>query len=678
MKPQTILSLLVGMGLLLTLAPAGASRGAAATTAYTFGAPELVLTRPHAIGIAGWQPDDQLRLTLNIGPQSQAVYFTPATGELTSVGEHAAWGKSFLEAQWSPDGRFRATILTPGSQAGAPLLSSHLQLFDALTGQQRRWDGAPRFVTDLAWAPNSQWLAVLAVTEITAEGAERAQLFLVDALTGEASLAREELFGGGMWGQQLAWSPDGRQLAVACPTAEEGRVCLLPVSVSTEPPALTPAFTGAEPTPEPSTLPPLRATAPYTPPTEITLSVYQLTLGGVRRSPYTLCEPGSTAWGCTVFCDENDFPCVRTTTLPYPYATNPITLPIESDYLLDVVPLEMGTYYHATALIAQAVAARSYAYRAIYDGRAINNSTAFQAFIPYKFESLPPARFPDNPTAPCAATNLNARQRLVCDAVAPGYYIAYDLAPEDYVPAFAEFSADAWLRTVNGGRVYLRGVEDPISSGCDANNYGHQRGMSQEGASRWARGNRCSYAGAGDEPWSVRWDDARQILTHYYTGVQLRDSSGTRLTPDYRWAPLEVDWRSGSVNPPLLQPEETRALTFTLQNTGVFTWTGNVSLAYYGWEDENGVPVITATTSVTLLETVAPGASLRVGLPLTAPPQTEASRHYRLRFDMLLHEEGRTVGFSIREPERPWPVYTADITVMQLPHKVYLPLVQRN
>ncbi|HRT31559.1 MAG TPA: hypothetical protein P5211_03995, partial [Anaerolineae bacterium] len=163
MKPQTILSLLVGMGLLITLAPASASWGAAATTTYTFGAPELALTRPHAIGIAGWLPDGRLRLTLNTGLQSQAAYFTPATRELTSAGERTAWGKSFLEAQGSPNGRLRAAILTPGSQAGAPLLSSHLQLFDALTGQQRRWEGAPRFVTDLAWAPNSRWLAVLAV-----------------------------------------------------------------------------------------------------------------------------------------------------------------------------------------------------------------------------------------------------------------------------------------------------------------------------------------------------------------------------------------------------------------------------------------------------------------------------------------------------------------------------------
>ncbi len=663
----------------------------------SLGTPQVVVTRPYAIGIAGWTTGGQLLLTLHQGGQPPIAYLSPTDGALTVLADMAreaalqaarapspapanaiaSANAPLLEAQWSPNGRIRAAILAPGAQAGAPIQVTRLQLFDTVTGRETIWDDAPRFVTDIAWAPNSRWLAVLGVTEVTDEGAERAQLYLLDADEGETRLAREEFFGGGMWGQQLAWSPDGMRLAVGCPTEEEGRVCILPVNQSAGFPAARPVSISSEPVVAPME-PAHRATiTPYIPPVDITLQVYQLTLGGARRLPYTLCEPGSTAWGCTVFCNEVDFPCVRTMTMPYPYTTNPITIPIESDYLLDVVPLEMGTYYHATALVAQAAAARSYAYRAIYDGRVINNSTAFQAFIPYKFESLPTASFPDSPETPCASGNLNSRQRIICDAVAPGYYVAYGSTLEEFVPAFAEFSADAWLRTVNGGRVYLRGIEDPISSGCDANNYGHQRGMSQEGASRWARGNRCSYAGTGDEPWSVRWDDARQILTHYYTGIQLRNSAGAQLTPDYRWTPLEIDWRSNGVNPPLLQPGETRTITFTVQNTGIYTWTGQVSLAHHGWEDESGTPVITATTSVSIPQTVAPGESIRVGIPLTSPSQSEALRRYHMRFDMLLHEEGGPVGFSLREPERPWPIYEVKITVMILPNKMFLPLSLR-
>jgi len=673
---------LVFLGLTLTLAFGfDASRGAplSAMPAYAFGTPQVVLTRPQAIGVAGWLSDQHLRLVLYGTDAPQTALFDAQTGRLTPTNDRwtrqrttDAVATQRLDAQWSPNGRLRAAILTPGARAGAPLPVTQLQILDAATGQTRTWEDAPRFVTDLAWAPDGRWLAVLAVTEITADGAERAQLFLVDAITAAAYLAREESFGGGTWGEQLAWSPDGRWLAAACPTEEIGRLCLLPVA---EAPLSSAPW---RPTQSESPFPPPRRAqaAAYTPPTNITLEVYVLTLGGARRQPYTLCGPGSTAWGCTVFCDETGYPCAGTYLLPYPYATNPITIPIESDYLLDVVPLEMGPYYHQTALIAQAAAARSYAYSNLYEGRTINNSTAFQAFIPYKFESLPPAQFPDTPNDPCASSNLNDRQRIVCNAVAPGYYIAYDLAPDNYVPAFAEFSADAWLRTVDGSRPYLRGVADPISSGCDANDYGHQRGMSQEGASRWARGNRCSYAGRGDDPWSVRWEDARQILTHYYTGIQLRDSAGARLTPDYRWVPLEIDWGGGRVTPPLFQPEQTHTITFTVQNAGVVSWTGRVALAYDGWEDEGGIPVVTATTVVTIPQTVLPGGSVRVTIPLTSPAQVEPLRRYRLRFDMLLYpEEGPPVGFSLREPERPWPRYEVELTVLVLPYKTYLPLM---
>ena len=193
---------------------------------------------------------------------------------------------------------------------------------------------------------------------------------------------------------------------------------------------------------------------------------------------------------------------------PYPYPTNPATVPIETDYLLDVVPQEMGPYYHPTAIQALAIAARSYIMYKINNNFSINNSTSLQVFIPYKFESL----------------NSNDQQ-IIQDAVAPRYYIAPADTDE---PAFAEHFADILNGTVSGDEPYLLGIGDPISEAymaCDANDDGHGRGLSQEGASRWARGNKCSYAGAGDQPWSVEWDDVRQILVHYYTGIHLRDAN---------------------------------------------------------------------------------------------------------------------------------------------------------
>jgi hypothetical protein len=175
----------------------------------------------------------------------------------------------------------------------------------------------------------------------------------------------------------------------------------------------------------------------------------------------------------------------------------------------------MGTYYHHTGIEAQAVAARTYAYWHISQGSTINNSTQFQAFIPYFFDSLTPAIVADNPSDPCASSNLNSNQQIICIAIANRYYITPYPAGGFQEPAKTEFFSDISNRTVDGGESYLMAVDNPISSACDANDYGHGRGMSQEGASRWARGNRCSYAAQGDDPWSLHWERAEQILFHY-------------------------------------------------------------------------------------------------------------------------------------------------------------------
>lgn len=114
-----------------------------------------------------------------------------------------------------------------------------------------------------------------------------------------------------------------------------------------------------------------------------------------------------------------------------------------------------------------------------------------------------------------------------------GLYLIY--APEPGKgPIFAEFSADAYLRTMPGDYDYLRSVEDPISydpdiTGIISDTHAHQRGLSQNGASRWGFGNSSRHGSA--TPWPVRWEDYRQILVHYYTGVHIVDSQGNTHTP---------------------------------------------------------------------------------------------------------------------------------------------------
>ncbi|MBC7226217.1 MAG: hypothetical protein H5T61_03170 [Thermoflexales bacterium] len=304
--------------------------------------------------------------------------------------------------------------------------------------------------------------------------------------------------------------------------------------------------------------------------------------------PSTPQNEADTRYGCTEF-DSGRYPPEQVR--PYPYPTNPAQVEIEGDYLLDVVPREMEPSYHPLALRAQAIASRTYAYCAIraneggedYWGncrREINNSNQFQVFIPYYFDRL-----------------SSAYQQAVQEAVneTEGLYLIY--APEPGKgPIFAEFSADAYLRTASGDYGYLRSVENPISyapaiTGIISETNAHQRGMSQNGASRWGFGNSGRY-GTG-EPWPIRWEDYRQILVHYYTGVHLVDNQGNTLTPSDRWNLLNhtvpTTVTAGSVFTPSLM----------LQNTSTWEWWEEAIVLGYQWTASGASPLPEGVSSRT-------------------------------------------------------------------------------
>jgi peptidoglycan hydrolase-like amidase len=101
----------------------------------------------------------------------------------------------------------------------------------------------------------------------------------------------------------------------------------------------------------------------------ISVTMYPLDSYGnrVEDEERPLCQPDDPStpqneadnrYGCTAYPGEG-------TQYPYPYPTNPATVNIEDDYLLDVVAREMGPSYHPLALRAQAIAARTYAYCAM-------------------------------------------------------------------------------------------------------------------------------------------------------------------------------------------------------------------------------------------------------------------------------------------------------------------------
>lgn len=296
------------------------------------------------------------------------------------------------------------------------------------------------------------------------------------------------------------------------------------------------------------------ASTAFVPPQQISLTVFRLTANGGVTS--VMCTPGDSSFGCVHASGQGT----------YPYATNPITISMENDYLLNVVPQEMPLSFEPIALEAQVVAARTYAYWHINRGSRINNSISYQAFVPGKFAAY--GAQPDNTAEPCASANLSASQRKLCDAMRAPRYLSP--AASD-VPVLTEFSADWPERTIGrASQPGLVAVDDPISNTsngiCTSTPTGsHGRGMSQTGAQRWARGTQCAY-GAARAFWSVRWRTAEQLLFHYYTGVRLRDASAAPVDLEKRWNPLMI---TGGER---ISPGVPNALIVKLQNTSPAAW----------------------------------------------------------------------------------------------------------
>jgi hypothetical protein len=608
--------------------------------------------------------------------------------------------ETVLDASVSPNERYLAALVTGALDTargyGSPILFSDLLVFDHKTSSYRVYTFAPdvlpgqRYLTDLAWHPDGETLAVLGVLGVNSAGSEESGVYLVDVGTGAHILAAwGESLGGGMWGTQLGWDELGKTLRAHCGTESVARTCQLSTTAvraieSMSPNTAQPLFRQRTVTTD----------DPFVPPTELTLEMYALTPSGLPREPAEWCEdedvsddcfmscrPGDTRFGCTAFCDDAAYLCPYVDDDPpiietYPYTQSIITIDFQTDYLLDVVPQELPPWYNATALKAQAVAARTYAFYHIDNPPTqipYNNSVQFQAFVPLKFEAQYPPRISNNADDPCATTDLNEGQQAICAAVAAPDYMTHKNAP-----IRAEFASDAKKRTVSWVFDYLRGVDDPISAKCDANDFGHLRGMSQEGASRWGRGHECSYATApvldGNKPgldWSAQFVTRDQILTHYYTGIDVVDVEGTRVAPNQRWNLLVVDWDTTGNVPPALTFPQSHSGVLWVQNTGTLTWTVETHAMLQTWT--NGSHTFTTTTS--LSREIVPGVSINLPVvvnSLSAP----VSGDYTVKFEMAYKVGDAWVGFSTLEEGFTWPRYTTNVEVDIPPYIYYLPIVQ--
>jgi len=394
------------------------------------------------------------------------------------------------------------------------------------------------------------------------------------------------------------------------------------------------------------------------------------------------CIVDDTSYGCTVYCDNYDWPTCPAVgdpargSRPYPYSSAWPDISFDKDYLLDVIAQEASPgLFDSVALQAQAIAARSYAWYQINNSPyyVINNSTSFQVFLPLKFETFGPD--PDNASDPCQSTNLSPDQTELCEAVGTdSYYLSWDTsANPEFLPARANFFGDVLDRTTSSGdKSYLIGVEDPISNDNDtcsaSNTAAHSWGMSQQGAHRWATGNQCGpFSSAVSLPWSVRWTRPEQILFHYYTDVHLRDANKQVVTshsPEKRWNPLQIVGELGS-NSPALWRGINHPTGVWVQNAGLNDWncTGDVSDYHlrYRWSRAGQTPV-NGNSSGTLCG-LARGDSAWAYLMVDSIPNWGYG-YYTVHFDVI---EVTTSGEESFSPD--WPTY--DVRVFVIPTSLW-------
>ena len=179
-----------------------------------------------------WQPGgNRIAFFNNLG-----FFLTDASSRALCEIDLGMYGEKrwALDAKWSPDGRYLALLTTVGESI-VPF--ANLTLVDMRTGQVRHHDLKHHYLSALAWNPNSHDLLVMAAPEQGDPAqANLYDLYLVNAATGNSRqmLAGYPFMFSGIYG--VAWSPSGKEIALACPTAAkgliaEGRLCIISVEV---------------------------------------------------------------------------------------------------------------------------------------------------------------------------------------------------------------------------------------------------------------------------------------------------------------------------------------------------------------------------------------------------------------------------------------------------------------
>jgi len=210
----------------------------------------------------------------------------------------------------------------------------------------------------------------------------------------------------------------------------------------------------------------------------------------------------------------------------------------------------------------------------------------------------------------------------------------------------------------------LSSVNDPIDA--DETRTGHGNGVCQYGSRHWARGRSAN--GIDFPQWGYQ-----RILVQYYTGIHIRDASGSTLTPSYRWNPLHIDWGTPDNHPPIMYHGGSYPVTVQVQNTSIYDWPidGQSWALSYHWAKAGFGEILSDNRAWTTVD-----------VPKGDPPYTFSlliddilnwgSGDYTLKFDMVLLTYGGTYWFSSTYD---WPTYDVKVCV---DCGAFLPLVVKN
>ena len=474
--------------------------------------------------------------------------------------------------------------------------------------------------------------------------------------------------------------------------------------------------------------------AQYEPPQNVTLTMYRLNADGSRISDgnggYFPCtradEDIAESYGCTAIVERDVY--------SYPFSSSVITISIDGSaivdpdndgqrvednaytpaqrYLWDVAAQEIGLVGSngvkpLAGVEAQAIASRTYTYQRILERYTIDNSANLHVFLPYKFETL---------GQPEKNRLIEAMQRRYF--MTPATDNPNTAENEAIYPILAQYGADNREQTTEGileGKTvgvvtnYLSSVADPINElyGCSnitIDEDGEAQidyltndnptcgtgngGMSSKGASRWSYGHTSSqgsvavddtrYPGDANRLgnfWSVRWDDALQILTHYYSGVHIRDTNDNNrvVTPERRWVPLRIFGFTTPNETITLFKGQTTARFIEIQNTGIRPW-GENSFALSYRPSWNVAAAQTNTAALpNFLAATSPGGTTTTFLTMEVRDDV-APGHYTIGLDTQDYSSTNPGDFEWLS-DSGWPQYTINVQVVEAIGQLYLPVI---